>query len=178
MNQMPQYTVRSRRRGACSGWAFFFGGGGTDGSFAGASRSLSLDFGTLALFVAENFVHMHEEETRHNALLWANFSDAELLGIHGALVASLTPAEQQQSMRWMLPSVSHAERVELLGGMRKQAPAPVFTANLELACALLSPRDWRKLEASGFAAGVCAGAYVDAVAWAENVFEIGEASPA
>jgi EAL and modified HD-GYP domain-containing signal transduction protein len=38
--------------------------------------------------------------------------------------------------------------------------------------------DWRKLEASGFAAGLCAGAYVDAVAWAENVFEIGEAEPA
>lgn len=38
--------------------------------------------------------------------------------------------------------------------------------------------DWRKLEASGFAAGICAGAYVDAVAWAENVFEIGEAEPA
>jgi len=38
--------------------------------------------------------------------------------------------------------------------------------------------DWRKLEASGFAAGVCAGAYVDAVAWSENVFELGEAEPA
>ena len=38
--------------------------------------------------------------------------------------------------------------------------------------------DWRKLEASGIAAGICAGAYVDAVAWAENVFEIGEAEPA
>jgi len=37
--------------------------------------------------------------------------------------------------------------------------------------------DWRKLEASGFAAGICAGAYVDAVAWSENVFELRDAAP-
>jgi EAL and modified HD-GYP domain-containing signal transduction protein len=38
--------------------------------------------------------------------------------------------------------------------------------------------DWRRLEAQSIPAAVCAGAYVDAVAWAENVFEIGEAEPA
>jgi len=38
--------------------------------------------------------------------------------------------------------------------------------------------DWRRLEASSVPAAQCAGAYVDAVAWAENVFEIGEAEPA
>ena len=38
--------------------------------------------------------------------------------------------------------------------------------------------DWRRLESSGTPVAVCAGAYVDAVAWAENVFEIGEAEPA
>jgi EAL and modified HD-GYP domain-containing signal transduction protein len=38
--------------------------------------------------------------------------------------------------------------------------------------------DWRRLEAQSIPAAICAGAYVDAVAWAENVFEIGEAEPA
>lgn len=39
--------------------------------------------------------------------------------------------------------------------------------------------DWRRLEASTVPAALCAGAYVDAVAWAENVFEIGgQAEPA
>jgi EAL and modified HD-GYP domain-containing signal transduction protein len=39
--------------------------------------------------------------------------------------------------------------------------------------------DWRRLEASSVPAAVCAAAYVDAVAWAENVFEIGgQAEPA
>ena len=38
--------------------------------------------------------------------------------------------------------------------------------------------DWRRLEASSVPAAACAEAYVDAVTWAENVFEIGEAEPA
>jgi EAL and modified HD-GYP domain-containing signal transduction protein len=38
--------------------------------------------------------------------------------------------------------------------------------------------DWRRLEASSVPAALCASAYVDAVAWAENVFEIGDAEPA
>ena len=35
----------------------------------------------LALFVAHNFEHMHQEETVHNAVLWAHYSDAELATI-------------------------------------------------------------------------------------------------
>jgi len=39
--------------------------------------------------------------------------------------------------------------------------------------------DWRRLEASSVPVAQCAGAYVDAVAWAERVFEVGgEAEPA
>jgi hypothetical protein len=36
----------------------------------------------LSLFVAENFEHMLIEETRHNAALWAHYSDAELAALH------------------------------------------------------------------------------------------------
>ena len=32
----------------------------------------------LALFVAHNFEHMHEEETAHNRVLWQCYTDAEL----------------------------------------------------------------------------------------------------
>ena len=46
----------------------------------------------LALFVAENFQHMHIEETVHNALLWQYYSDAELGALHGRLMASIAPS--------------------------------------------------------------------------------------
>lgn len=102
----------------------------------------------LAAFVGENFLHMHDEETRHNAVLWATYSDAEIAGIEQALVRSLTPAENQQSMRWMIPSMTHQERVALFAGMREHAPAPVFEGTLAMARGLLPAADWNKLNAA------------------------------
>ena len=102
----------------------------------------------LATFIGENFIHMNDEETRHNAVLWALYSDEELFGIHGALVASLTPDESQQAMRWMLPNASHQERVELLAGMRANAPAPAYEATLAMLRDLIAADDWTKLIAA------------------------------
>ena len=53
----------------------------------------------LTLFMAHNFEHMNEEETAHNAVLWAHYTDAELVGIHDALVASIPPHEMLQFAR-------------------------------------------------------------------------------
>lgn len=99
----------------------------------------------LALFVAENFEHMEREETGHNQALWDTYSDAELLAIHDELVGSIPPAEMMQVLQWMIPSVSHAERAGMLGGMRAQAPEGVFEAVLDLAYRSLSQREWAKL---------------------------------
>ena len=33
---------------------------------------------------------MHEEETAHNRVLWQCYTDAELAGVHDALVASIS----------------------------------------------------------------------------------------
>lgn len=99
----------------------------------------------LALFVAENFEHMQYEEREHGAVLCAHYSDAELLAIHDRIVAVHTPAEVMQVMRWMLPYLSHAERCEVLLGMRANAPAPAFDAVLGVAREYLRPRDWLKL---------------------------------
>lgn len=109
---------------------------------AGALHALYLE---LALFVANNLQHMHLEETRHNAALWSAYTDAELRAIHDALVATIPPAEMMQVMRWMLPQMHALERLQVLGGMRQGAPAPVFQAVLDVVQPHLSPRDWAKL---------------------------------
>lgn len=67
----------------------------------------------LALFVGDNFAHMHYEETVHNAALWALYTDAELHELHGRLLASLPPQEMDTVMRWMLPALNPAERAPL-----------------------------------------------------------------
>jgi hemerythrin-like domain-containing protein len=100
---------------------------------------------TLSHFVAENFEHMQREETEHNTVLWAHYSDEELQAIEGRIVASLAPEEAQITMRWMLPHLSPAERAQMLGGMRQAAPAEVFEQVLSLVRPLLGGRDWRKL---------------------------------
>ena len=45
----------------------------------------------LAQFVAENLTHMNVEESWNNAVLWETHSDAELIAIEQAIVASLSP---------------------------------------------------------------------------------------
>lgn len=102
----------------------------------------------MAVFVGENFAHMDYEEREHNATLWAHYSDVQLHAIEGTIVASLSPAESASVMRWMLPAINHAERVQLLQGMRAHAPAEVFDGTLALAREWLDARDWEKLSAN------------------------------
>ena len=100
----------------------------------------------LATFVGENFLHMRIEETEHNRVLQAGYSDAELMALEGRIVASMTPEENLAFLRWMVPSMTPSERALLLGGMQAEAPAPVFAATLEALQPHLSARDWAKLE--------------------------------
>lgn len=112
-----------------------------------ADQALAL-YRALSLFIAHNFEHMHVEETAHNAVLWARFTDAELMEIHGALVASIPPEEMMFVMRWMVPFMNPAERAAVLGDMRAHAPAPAFAAALEVIRPHLGEREWTKLAAS------------------------------
>jgi len=102
----------------------------------------------LALFVAHNFEHMHVEETAHNAVLWARYTDAELIEIHNALVGSIPPEEMMFVLRWMVPFMNPTERAAMLADMRAHAPAPAFAAALDLVRPHLSEREWAKLGAS------------------------------
>jgi hypothetical protein len=99
----------------------------------------------LGRFVAHNFEHMHVEETAHNAVLWAHYTDAELAAIHDALVASIPPAEMMTVARWMLPAMNPVERAAVLGDMRGKAPAPAFEAVLATVRPHLSEVEWSRL---------------------------------
>jgi hypothetical protein len=116
---------------------------------AGVERAAAAHqlYHALALFVAENLEHMHEEETRHNHVLWASCTDAELLGIEQAIVASIQPEAMEACLRWMLPALNHTDRVGMLTGMRDNAPAEAYAGVLTMTRALLEPRQWDKLAA-------------------------------
>ncbi|MDP3858764.1 MAG: hypothetical protein Q8Q73_13485 [Stagnimonas sp.] len=116
----------------------------------GAAREASATqlYRQLARFVAENFEHMEVEESSNNAVLWAEYSDAEILAIEHRLVASIPPEEMMGGLRWMLPYANHTERSQLLAGMRQQAPAEAFAGVMAMLQPLLRGSERSKLEAA------------------------------
>ena len=99
----------------------------------------------LALFVAENFQHMHVEETANNAALWALYRDAELLALHDRLLASISPVEHLEVARWMVPALNPAERAGMLQGARATMPPEAFLGVLEHVRPHVDARGWTKL---------------------------------
>jgi len=117
------------------------------GAAAAAKPGLALRlYRHLALFVAANFQHMHIEETAHNAALWAHYSDAELLQLHGRLLASIDPREMLEVARWMVPALNPAERADLMNGMKNDAPPEAFLGLLAHIRPHLDESAWNKLQ--------------------------------
>jgi hypothetical protein len=99
----------------------------------------------LALFVAENLQHMHVEETVNNSLLWAHYSDAELVELHTRLLDAIPPAEHLEVARWMVPAMAPAERAGMLQGARAGMPPEAFLGYLEHVRPHVDARGWTKL---------------------------------
>ena len=110
-----------------------------------ARYPLILQEKNLMAFIADNFRHMDVEETAHNALLWARYTDAELVTLHDRLVGSIAPAEMLLVMRWMVPFMNPVERMHVLGDMRAKAPPPAFQAVLDTVRPHLTTAEWGKL---------------------------------
>ncbi len=102
----------------------------------------------LSLFVAENFQHMHIEETANNAALWALYTDAELHEIHGRLLASIPPAKELQVVRWMIPACSPMERAAIVGHAKMQMPPEAFLGVLGHVQPHVDESGWLKLAAA------------------------------
>jgi hypothetical protein len=97
-------------------------------------------------FVADNLKHMRYEELEHNAVLWAKYSDAELMAIEQRIIASVAPTEMTAILAVAIPAQSHQERVGMLGGMKQsEMPRQAFEAIVQIARERLATRDWDKL---------------------------------
>jgi hemerythrin-like domain-containing protein len=103
-------------------------------------------YARLALFVAENLEHMNVEERDNMPVLWAEYSDEELVAIDTQIVGHVPPAAKTVALRWMMVALNHAERVHMLQTMRRAAPPEAFEGLLAIARSNLSSRDWAKVE--------------------------------
>ena len=100
----------------------------------------------VARFVADNFLHMHVEETANNAVLLAAYSDAELQVIEGQIRAQIPPDESALTFRWIIPAITPAERLEAFRDARDHAPPQAFAGLMQAARQVLGERDLGKLE--------------------------------
>ncbi|WP_428635201.1 hypothetical protein [Sedimenticola sp.] len=99
----------------------------------------------VALFIAENFEHMHTEETENMPLLWEYYSDEELTKLEHELVAEIPADLNAVFLRWMLPYITPAERTNMLRSIKQQAPDATVHQIMEMLQQNLDARDWEKL---------------------------------
>jgi Hemerythrin HHE cation binding domain len=114
---------------------------GQDASMAG--RKLYSD---LCVLHANMLNHMMEEETDTQSLVWQYLTDEELKAFEPRIMASMTPEMSMLWLKYILPTKSEKELVEMLKGMHQAAPLPVFEATMDLAEQVLTTAEWEKLQ--------------------------------
>lgn len=92
-------------------------GKGKDPSGLGAELYINFE-----KFHGEYLIHTHEEETVTQHLLWENFTDPEIHAMRGKIIARFTPESFEKWQSFIFPSITHAARVQMLTGIKMNAP--------------------------------------------------------
>ena len=87
---------------------------------------LSNFYEAVSNFHSKYLAHMAMEESKMNTLIWANFTDAELMEQHGQIMSTLTPEQIMMWFKYIVPALNHFERTIIMGGFKVNAPAPFF----------------------------------------------------
>lgn len=95
----------------------------------------------LASFTSTYLAHQDLEERIVMPALEDAVGIDAVVAIHGAVIAAIPPDEMMRSLAMMLPAMNVDDRTELLGGMRANAPAPVFDGVWRLAGSVLPAAD-------------------------------------
>ena len=99
----------------------------------------------LASFTSTYLAHQDlEERVLMPGLEHAIGVDA-VVGVHQQIIGAIPPDEMARSLALMLPAMNLDDQAEMLGGMRVQAPRPVFEGVWSLAGSVLAPPDRKAL---------------------------------
>lgn len=89
--------------------------------------------------------HTAEEERVTQPLLWKYFTDEELTSHRKKIMAKNPPQTLLIWFRFVIPAQSHKERVGLLAGFKKVAPAPFFDEGMQVIKQVLMEKDFDEL---------------------------------
>jgi hypothetical protein len=112
-------------------------------------RLFYLDLGD---FTSMYLAHLRDEEDRVMPALNAAMSNDELAAVTAAIRGSVTPEDMCIFIRYMVPSMNFAERLDMLGGMHAGAPPAVFEMFRRAAEGVLAAKEYARVaQAAGFA---------------------------
>lgn len=95
----------------------------------------------LSAFTSDYLEHQDIEERVVMPALEAAVGVDAVVAIHQAILDGIPPDEMGRTLALMIPAMNIDNRVEMLGGMRAQAPAEVFDGVWGLAASVLEPAD-------------------------------------
>ncbi len=90
--------------------------------------------------------HMMEEERDTQPLYWEYMTDEELMTMEPRIMAAMTPDMSMLWLKYILPTKTEKELVEMLKGMQQFAPPPVFEETMKLAENVLTTAEWENLQ--------------------------------
>jgi hypothetical protein len=99
----------------------------------------------LAAFTSAYLEHQDIEERVVMPALEAAIGADEVVTLHQAILAAIPPDEMARSLALMIPAMNIDNRVDMLGGMRAEAPAEVFDGVWGLVGSVLDPADHKAL---------------------------------
>jgi hemerythrin-like domain-containing protein len=83
-------------------------------------------------FMIFNLEHMAKEERVLNPVLWAYYTDIQLLQMNARLVASIPAPDKAVSSKWVMRGISNREAIMWLKAVKHTASRPEFQAILSL----------------------------------------------
>lgn len=94
---------------------------------------------------AMHLQHMLEEERETQLAMWKYFTDEELIGQRREIIGNTKPDDLLLSYRFIIPAHSQQQRVNLLRGIRANAPAAFFSAILTTIQEVLPNEEFTRL---------------------------------
>lgn len=110
-------------------------------------------------FTADYLIHLEREEGPGMKALWENLTDEQIKVISKNIRSSIPPHAMIIFMHYIIPAISHPERVGMFSEMKQFAPKEAFAGMMGIAQNRLDPSGWNELQAAlEAAAGATEGA--------------------
>lgn len=96
-------------------------------------------------FIAFNLQHTNREETELNEVLWANYTDQEIMAVNQQIAASVPPEKAIINVTWMLRSCNNMELTGFMKMIQATAPPERVALLMGLAQKELAPERWEAI---------------------------------